>query len=660
MDITEENKSAQPVAAAQSSEREAVWTSVLRKYWGYGTFRSIQLDIIRSIADGHDTLGLMPTGGGKSLTFQVPAMAMEGMCLVVTPLIALMKDQVENLRKRGIMAAAVYSGQPRSEVLRHLDNAVFGAYKFLYVSPERLSTSIFLNKVQRMHVSIITVDEAHCISQWGYDFRPHYLRIAEVRRLVPDAPVLALTATATPEVVDDIQDKLAFRQGAQVFRMSFARDNLHYYVRFADDKTAELIHIIRSVPGSAIVYTRSRRGTREVAEILHSEGITAHYYHAGLSSLDKDVRQQAWQTGRVRVMVATNAFGMGIDKSDVRLVVHADVPDSPEAYFQEAGRGGRDGKVAYAVLLYNNADARKLRARVPQTFPDREYIRKVYGDLANFFQIAEGEAEGRTFDFDMARFSRVFKHYPVVLVSALNLLTQAGYIHFAIEDENSSRVMFLVRRDELYNVDYLDADEERLLNALMRSNGGFFTDYVTVEENRLGEACGLTAQQVYEKLRHITQLRVINYIPHKDTPQITYTQRRIDAGYVQIMPEIYERRRDQYVRRLEAMIEYFTQDTVCRSRYLLRYFADEGEDCRHCDVCNAREGRDKKRPADNQVEAARRYILDTLSAARKPVEISALKQTEHPREALQEALEQLVGEEEIVLKGLFVSLKSDV
>ncbi len=660
MENTGENKSTQPLIADQSSNREAVWTSVLRQYWGYGSFRGIQLDIIRSISSGHDTLGLMPTGGGKSITFQVPAMTMEGMCLVVTPLIALMKDQVANLRKRGIMAAAIYSGQPHSEVMRHLDNAVFGAYKFLYVSPERLSTSLFLHKVQRMNISLITVDEAHCISQWGYDFRPQYLRIADVRKLVPQAPVLALTATATPDVVDDIQDKLAFRPGSQVFRMSFARDNLHYYVRFADDKISELIHIIKSVPSSAIVYTRSRRGTRELAEILRKEGITAHYYHAGLSSLDKDVRQQAWQTGRVRVMVATNAFGMGIDKPDVRLVVHADVPDSLEAYFQEAGRGGRDGKVAYAVLLYNNGDARKLRARVPQTFPDRDYIRKVYGDLANFFQIAEGEAEGRTFEFDINRFCRVFKHYPVTLVSALNLLTQAGYIHFSLEDENSSRVMFLVRRDELYNVDYLDADEERLLNALMRTNGGFFTDYVTVEENRLGEACGLTAEQVYEKLRHITQLRVINYIPHKDTPQITYTQRRLDAAYVQIMPEIYEQRRDQYVRRLDAMIGYFTQDTECRSRYLLHYFADEGTDCCHCDVCNAREGKECKQPKDDQVADARRYILDTLLAAASPVEISSLQQADHPREAFQEAFEQLVREEKIVLNGLSASLKSGV
>ena len=357
--MTTSNKQSTPVTPTAEG-RGAEWIAILRQYWGYDSFRGIQLDIINSIASGHDTLGLMPTGGGKSITFQVPTMAMEGLCLVVTPLIALMKDQVQNLRQRGIMAAAIYSGQTRSEVVQHLDNAIFGAYKFLYVSPERLSTEIFMNKVRRMKVCLITVDEAHCISQWGYDFRPHYLRIAEVRKLLPGVPVLALTATATRMVVDDIQQKLAFVDG-QVYKMSFARPNLHYIVRPTGDKFAELLHILQCVDGSAIVYTRSRNGTREVADKLNEAGITALHYHAGLTSLDKDTRQQAWQRDQVRVMVATNAFGMGIDKPNVRFVIHYNMPKDLESYYQEAGRAGRDGQPSRCTLLYSGTDVRTIR-----------------------------------------------------------------------------------------------------------------------------------------------------------------------------------------------------------------------------------------------------------------------------------------------------------
>lgn len=643
------NTNTNPTSAAQqpkAEERRKLWGSILRNYWGYADFRGIQLQIIESIANGHDTLGLMPTGGGKSITFQVPALATKGVCIVVTPLIALMKDQVQNLRRRGIMAAAIYSGQTRAEVLKHLDNAIFGAYKFLYVSPERLATSIFLNKVQRMDVCFITVDEAHCISQWGYDFRPHYLRIAEIRKFFPNVPVLALTATATPAVVEDIKEKLAFREGSETFKMSFARPNLHYIVRKTEDKVHELLHILRSVEGCAIVYTRSRRATREVAELLESEGIGALYYHAGLTSLDKDARQALWQRGDKRVMVATNAFGMGIDKSDVRLVIHMNVPDSIEAYFQEAGRGGRDGNVAYAVLLHDNDDVRKLTSHLPQMFPERAYIRRVYNDLASFYQIAEGEAEGRTFDFHIERFCRVFRHFPVTLVSALNLLTRAGYIHFSLEDENSSRVMFLVNREELYGVDYLDASEEKLLNVLMRSNGGFFTDYVTIEEDRLGEMCGMTVEQVYERLRHMTQLRVINYIPHKDTPQITYTMRRIDSQYIDIMPEIYEQRRDKYKAQVETMIGYFTENDICRSRYLLHYFADEGPDCGYCDVCIDHEKHVLELSDDEKVEDAKQYVLDFIKDGR-PHTISDLSQSGYNAEILQKALRELVEDERI-------------
>lgn len=627
---------------------------ILRRYWGYPDFRGIQRDIIESVAAGHDTLGLMPTGGGKSVTFQVPTLAMEGMCLVITPLIALMKDQVGSLKRRGISASAIYSGLPHTEIETRLDNAIFGAYKFLYVSPERLVTTLFINKVRRMKVCLITVDEAHCISQWGYDFRPPYLRIAEVRRVLPGVPVLALTATATPRVVEDIQEKLGFPRPC-VFKMSFARPNLHYIVRHTSDKYSQLLHILSRVRGAAIVYTRSRRGTREVASFLSQNNIGALFYHAGLTTLDKDTRQRAWQSGDVRVMVATNAFGMGIDKPDVRLVIHMDVPDCIESYFQEAGRGGRDGRVAYAVLLCDNHDAQRLASRIPQAFPDRDYIRKVYADLSSFYQIAEGEAEGRTFEFCIDRFCRIFHHYPVHLVSALNLLTQAGYIHFYMEDENPSRVIFLVRRDELYGITFTTPSEERVLNALLRSNGGFFIDYVAIEEDRIGEQCGMDADEVYQHLRHLTQLRVINYIPHKETPQITYTMRRVDTQYVEIPYEIYELRREQYRRRVDAMIKYFTRGDECRSRYLLHYFADETDDCGFCDVCIAREHDQSAPPPAPQIEEACRRLLQALSDG-KPHALSELLPHEINPKVRDFALRQLVRDENIMVDGINVVL----
>ncbi|MDD7079939.1 MAG: RecQ family ATP-dependent DNA helicase [Prevotella sp.] len=621
---------------------------ILKQYWGYADFRGIQQQIIESIMARHDTLGLMPTGGGKSITFQVPALATEGVCLVVTPLIALMKDQVDNLRRHGIPAAAIYSGQSRNEIIQHLDNAIFGAYKFLYVSPERLSTSIFMNKVQRMKVNIITVDEAHCISQWGYDFRPHYLRIAEVRKLLPDVPVLALTATATHAVIDDIQQRLAFRPGAKVYKMSFARPNLHYMVRAVGNPDEQLLHILNHVEGSAIVYTRSRRGTRDVAELLNDNNITALYYHAGLSSLEKDTRQRAWQEGRVRVMVATNAFGMGIDKPDVRLVVHMDVPDSIEAYFQEAGRGGRDGKVAYAVLLTQRYDATKMRLRVGQMFPERDYIRRVYSELASFFQVAEGEGEGNTFDFDIERFCRVFKHFPTNLVSALHLLTRAGYIHFDMEGDNTARMMFLVTREDLYHIHYIDNDEERLLNAIMRNAGGYFADYVPLDEEELANICGFTHDEVYNKLKHLSKLRVISYVPRKSTPQITYTQRRIDSDYVVIPRDIYEVQRDMYQQRVEAMVRYISETDTCRSRFLLHYFDDEGPDCGYCDVCINRDGYIRSLNNEQQVEAAVRYISHFLSDGNLH-SVNDFANSGFDRETLKAALHQLIERDEIKL-----------
>ena len=621
---------------------------ILQHYWGYPDFRGIQADIIRSISQGHDTLGLMPTGGGKSITFQVPALAMEGMCLVITPLIALMKDQVENLRKRGIMAAAIYSGQTRDEMLRHLDNAVFGAYKFLYVSPERLTTDLFQGKLQRMKVCLLTVDEAHCISQWGYDFRPPYLKIAEVRKFLPGVPVLALTATATPDVVDDIQQRLAFRK-PRVYRMSFARQNLRYVVRYTDDKLQQLVHILQCVPGSAIVYTRNRENTRQIADLLNKEGIRALHFHAGLTSLDKDTRQRAWQSDDTRVMVATNAFGMGIDKPDVRLVVHMDVPDSIEAYFQEAGRAGRDGHTAYAVLLCDRGDQGRLTRRIPETFPDRDYVRKVYDDLASFFQIAEGEGQGYTYELDTYKFCHYFHHNENYLHSALSLLTQAGYIQFRDEDEASSRLMFITTRDDLYRMDYLTPHEDAVLNAVLRIYGGVFADYVMVEEDRLAKLSALTVQQVYESLKQLTRRRVLNYVPGKKVPRVTYVTRRIDARWVEIPRSIYEDRKVLYERRIRSMVHYFTQGTQCRSRVLLHYFADEGDDCGHCDVCLER--RRHPQPVDEaDVRDLMERYLEVLHDG-LPHDALHLPHADFPTEVHREALHRLVESEVVKADG---------
>ncbi len=658
--------------AADEGDADARFLRVLKKYWGYDSFRSIQLDIVRSIAAGNDTLGLMPTGGGKSITFQVPALAMDGLCIVVTPLIALMKDQVDNLRRHNIPAAAVFSGQGREEQVKVLDNAAYGAYKFLYVSPERLGTQLFLTKLAYMHVALLTVDEAHCISQWGYDFRPAYLDIAKIRPLLPDVPVLALTATATPEVVEDICTQLQFREGRkEVFRMSFARKNLRYVVRTTQDKTAELLHILRSVPGAAIVYTRSRQGTFDVAKMLESEGITANFYHAGLSDLDKDVRQHAWQDGDVRVMVATNAFGMGIDKSDVRLVVHMDLPDSVEAYFQEAGRAGRDGNTAYAVLLYMPSDHTKMTRRVPETFPEKDYIAGVYDNLANFFQLAVGDGQDVTYEFSIERFCAVFRYFPVQLISALNILTQAGYIDFRPEEDNTSRLLFITRRDDLYSTP-LSIEGDKIVGALLRHYAGLFSDYVNIEEDRLAAATNLTQHEVYETLKLLNFQRVIHYIPKKRIPHITYRQRRVERA--QIPTAVYELRRDDYVKRIGAILRYATTQDVCRSRMLLEYFGDDSaSDCGFCDVCIARKKAETGGSADNMrsavpmaaqrmgteatVEMVKEAIVQQLTAADRGLLPQNFHLPTASKQTIHTAFAELLDDEQIVLRDGMIALR---
>ncbi len=561
------------------------YREILKRYWGYDCFRGIQEEIITSIGEGKDTLGLMPTGGGKSITFQVPALAREGMCIVITPLIALMKDQVQNLKRRGIKALAIYSGMSHQEILIALENCIFGNYKFLYISPERLDTEIFRAKLRKMHISMITVDESHCISQWGYDFRPAYLKIAEIRELLPGVPVLALTATATPEVVDDIQERLHFKE-PNVFRMSFERSNLAYVVRNTEDKNRELLHILRRVPGSAIVYVRSRRRTKEIREWLVHEDITAGFYHAGMDEAAKDACQQRWQTGESRVMVATNAFGMGIDKPDVRLVVHMDVPDSIEAYFQEAGRAGRDGEKAYAVILYQPADKTKLNKRIADMFPEKEYIRQVYEHLQYYYQMAMGDGQNCVREFSLEDFCYKFRHFPVQADSALKLLTLAGYLTYTDEQENASRLRFIIRREELYKLQRIDEESDKLILTVLRSYTGVFTEHTFIDEAAIATRTGLTRQQVYDFLIRLSKQRIIDYIPRKKTPYIIYTRARVEQEAIHFPADVYEERKKRYRQRIHAMLDYIGVDTACRSRMLLHYFGEKNaQNCGQCDVC---------------------------------------------------------------------------
>ena len=620
------------------------FSHLLKKYWGYDDFRGIQREIIESIGSGHDTLGLMPTGGGKSITFQVPALAMEGVCIVITPLIALMKDQVHHLRQRGIMAAAIYSGMQHDDIIRILENCILGSTKLLYVSPERLGSGLFQTKLRHMKVSFITVDEAHCISQWGYDFRPSYLQIAEIRRICPDVPVLALTATATPKVVEDICDKLTLStpHTFNIFRMSFERKNLTYLVSHAMDKRTELIQLLNGEQGAAIVYVRSRRHAREVAELLTEAGLSATFYHAGLEHAVKDQRQRDWQHDRVRIMVATNAFGMGIDKPDVRIVAHYDCPDSIEAYFQEAGRAGRDGQPSRAILLYNAADEPKLRKRISDTFPEKEYIRKVYDHLAYYYQIATGDGYGVSREFNIDDFCRKFNHFPIRVHAALQILQRAGYIEYTEEQDNQARVRFLVTRDDLYRLRGDSPNEERVIVALLRNYGGLFADYGFIDESMIANQCGMKSHEIYQTLKGLSEKHILHFIPRKQVPYIRYMQRREDSEHVQLSKEVYEERLTQYKERIEAMLRYAKDNSKCRSRQLLEYFGEKDtKDCGQCDVCH--------HTSKTDIQQAKQQIL-TLLSDRQRHHVTELLRLQLPKEELDKALTYLLQEEYIMQK----------
>jgi ATP-dependent DNA helicase RecQ len=616
---------------------------ILKQYWGYDSFRSLQEEIITSIYEKNDTLGLMPTGGGKSLTFQVPTLLMDGICIVVTPLIALMKDQVDGLRKRSIKAAMVHSGMSHQEILIALENCIYGDYKFLYVSPERLSTELFLAKLKDLNVCMIAVDESHCISQWGYDFRPSYLRIAKLRDLLPDVPVLALTATATQEVIEDIQEKLRFRK-KNVFRKSFERKNLAYVIRKTEDKLYEITKILNSVAGCGIIYVRSRKRTKEIATELQRQGINADFFHAGLNSDEKMKKQNEWKSDQCRVIVCTNAFGMGIDKPDVRLVIHFELPSSLEEYFQEAGRAGRDGKKSYAVALYNTRDSAQLKRRVKDEFPEKEFIKEVYEKLAYFFETGMGMGINTGHNFVIERFCSVF-HYNITHVhSALKILDLSGYIEYMEETDKHSKLIFTMNRDGLYHIHGLRPELDNLMQILLRSYTGLFADYVYIDETLLSQRTGMTSHEVYEGLKSLSAQNIIHYVPAQKVPTIYYVQNREELKYLEIPRPVYEERRDRLKERVENVIYYGTSSEMCRSRILLKYFGEEDTaNCEHCDVCLSKKN---KASGSSQIHSIMNEIQTRVFAKEIKME-ELIRSMNYPEEQIAQAIRILSDNKQI-------------
>jgi ATP-dependent DNA helicase RecQ len=592
------------------------YRQTLVKVWGYPDFRPLQEDIICSVSDKKkDTLGLLPTGGGKSIIFQVPALVNDGMCLVITPLIALMKDQVENLNAKNIKAAAIYSGMSHHEIDIVLNNCVFGAYKFLYLSPERLGTDLFLARLPKMKINLIAVDEAHCISQWGYDFRPAYLKIAEIRKYLPDVPVLALTATATKRVVDDIQQKLEFKEN-NVFKKSFERKNLVYLVRQTEDKLGYLLKIAKKIKGTGIVYVRNRKKTKEIAVFLQQNEISADYYHAGLENKLKDVKQEKWKAGKTKIIVATNAFGMGIDKADVRFVVHIDLPDSLEAYYQEAGRAGRDEKASFAILLYNDSDKLKMEKRANANFPEKEFIKRVYEALGNYYQLPVGAGKGRMFDFKISDFVSKFKLPILQTYSALKLLQSDSYLELAEEFFSHSKVMFIATQPDLYKFQVANKKFDPFIKLLLRTYTGLFSTYTNIDEEFVAKKANSKVEVVFDYLIKLDQSKIIKYIPQRKLPFIIYTEERLEEKNLRITKETYELRKNNYLEKINAVIEYASSTNKCRSQILLSYFDEKNASrCGHCDVCRKR----------NELELSK-YEFDLIVNEIKPkLQNSALK-----------------------------------
>ncbi len=597
----------------------SIYQETLKKYWGYETFRPLQEKIIDSIFQGRDTLALMPTGGGKSITFQVPALIKDGICLVVTPLIALMKDQVENLRSRQIKALAIYSGMTFDEISVALDNCIYGGYKFLYCSPERLGTEVFRDRILRMNVSFIVVDEAHCISQWGYDFRPSYLKIEALREILPAVPVIALTATATPDVVNDIQEKLKFRE-INVFQSSYERTNLVYVVRDVEDKQKFLLKVIESVKGSGIIYARNRAKTKEIAQFLMKNGISADFYHAGLSDETRANRQDDWMRGKVRVIVSTNAFGMGIDKPDVRFVIHLDLPDALESYFQEAGRAGRDGRKSYALLLYNSSDKISLERRVASNFPEKETIKRLYEALGNYFQLPVGSGKSMAFDFNLQTFCVQYKFHPLIAYNCMKILEREGLIETTEELNLPSMAYFPISRDEMYRFQVANEQFDIFLKVLLRSYTGLFSGFVGIDEEMLANRSKMSQDAVYQFLMQMQSMKILKYIPKRTNPVVIYTEERLDERSFHISRENYSLRKERYIERMDYVIRYASSNDRCRSQRLLEYFGEKNvKPCGQCDVCESNLEKPLKNDKIKQIED---LIRDSLS--RSPQSMSSL------------------------------------
>jgi len=558
---------------------------ILIKYWGFSTFRPMQEDIIMSVFNGHDTLALLPTGGGKSICFQVPALAMEGICIVISPLIALMKDQVANLKNKGIKAQAIFSGMTRNEIDIALDNCAYGDIKFLYISPERLQTEIFIERLKKMKVCLLAVDESHCISQWGYDFRPPYLTIAEIRQYISKAPVLALTATATPVVIKDIQEKLLFKDGS-VFQKSFERKNLIYMVLKDEDKLNRILSIINRVGGSGIIYVRSRHKTKEIAEMLIKNKISADYYHAGIDQRIRDKKQDSWMQGHTSVIVSTNAFGMGIDKPNVRFVIHLDIPDCIESYFQEAGRAGRDEQKAYAVMLYMEADVIQSKNNFEQSFPPADEIKRVYNALGNYYQLAVGSGLNLSFDFSIAHFSEQYKMNAIIVFNCLKFLEKEGLIMLTESIYAPSKIHIPLSKEQLYKFQVANAYYDTFIKVILRSYAGIFDDFVRINEDDIARKLNLKAEDIIKVLEKLSQIDVVNYLPQKNKPQIIFSSERINVENIQISKENYAIRKEIAKEKLDAILKYVTSKNKCRCQLLLEYFGEKDiKRCGLCDIC---------------------------------------------------------------------------